>query len=63
VYLPAAGWIVFDPTNARVGGANLVPVAVARDITQIMPVEGSYVGAAEDFLDMIVDVSVTETKP
>ncbi|MDB5737979.1 MAG: transglutaminase family protein [Sphingomonas bacterium] len=63
VYLPAAGWIVFDPTNARVGGANLVPVAVARDITQIMPVEGSYVGAAKDFLDMIVDVSVTETKP
>ena len=26
VYLPCAGWIAFDPTNARMGNANLVRV-------------------------------------
>lgn len=58
VYLPCAGWIPFDPTNGRVGGAGLVQVAVARDISQIAPIEGSYVGAAEDFIDMQVEVIV-----
>lgn len=58
VYLPCAGWIAFDPANARMGNANLVPVAVARTIGQIMPIAGSYVGAREDFAEMIVEVVV-----
>lgn len=58
VYLPGAGWITFDPTNRSVGGANLVPVAVARDIRQIMPVSGSYFGAGDAFGEMAVTVSV-----
>jgi transglutaminase-like putative cysteine protease len=29
VYLPGAGWVEFDPTNALVGGRNLIRVAVA----------------------------------
>jgi transglutaminase-like putative cysteine protease len=37
-YVPGAGWITFDPTNRGVGGFNLIPVAVARDIWQVMPV-------------------------
>jgi len=37
-----AGWITFDPTNRSVGGFNLIPVAVARDIRQAMPVAGSF---------------------
>jgi transglutaminase-like putative cysteine protease len=41
VYVPGAGWINFDPTNRSVGGANLIPVAVARDIKQAVPVAGS----------------------
>ena len=44
VYVPGAGWITFDPTNRSVGGFNLIPVAVARDIRQAMPVSGSFVG-------------------
>jgi transglutaminase-like putative cysteine protease len=32
VYVSGAGWITFDPTNRSVGGFNLIPVAVARDI-------------------------------
>ena len=39
VYIPGAGWITFDPTNRSVGGFNLIPVAVARDIRQAMPVK------------------------
>src|SRR5690606_22429696 len=49
VYLPGAGWIAFDPTHRRLGGANLIPVAVARSNRQIMPIVGGYVGTPEDF--------------
>ena len=56
VYLPAAGWIAFDPTHRRLGGASLIPVAVARSNKQIMPIVGGYVGAAEDFIAMNVEV-------
>lgn len=59
IYLPDAGWVAFDPTHQRVGSANLVPVAVGRCIGQIMPVAGGYIGAAEDFVEMDVRVSVT----
>jgi transglutaminase-like putative cysteine protease len=59
VYVPGAGWITFDPTNRGVGGFNLIPVAVARHIRQVMPVSGSFVGASNAFLGMEVDVSVT----
>ncbi|GAA4780103.1 transglutaminase family protein [Stakelama sediminis] len=58
VYLPCAGWIPFDPTHGRMGGAGLIPVAVARNITQIPPVQGQYTGAPDDFVDMQVDVAV-----
>lgn len=59
VFVPGAGWITFDPTNRSVGGANLIPVAVARDIRQTLPVAGSYAGAADAFDSMTVEVSVT----
>jgi len=59
VYLPGSGWVEFDPTNGLVGGPNLIRVAVARDPSQAIPVQGSYTGAAEDFRDMNVEVTVT----
>jgi transglutaminase-like putative cysteine protease len=62
VYLPGAGWIAFDPTHRSVGGANLIPVAVARSNRQIMPISGGYIGAPEDFVGMDVMVSVTPDK-
>ena len=58
VYVPGAGWITFDPTNRAVGGANLIPVAVARDIRLALPVMGSFVGSADAFESMSVQVSV-----
>lgn len=59
VFLPGAGWIAFDPTQRRVGEANLIPVAVAHSNRQIMPVVGSYVGTPEAFVGMDVAVRVT----
>jgi transglutaminase-like putative cysteine protease len=58
IFVPGAGWITFDPTNRTVGDFSVVPVAVARDIKQAVPISGSYAGAAEDFLSMTVAVSV-----
>lgn len=58
VYLPGAGWVTFDPTNRAVGDFSLIPVAVARDIKQAIPVSGSFIGATDDFLGMTVEVTV-----
>jgi transglutaminase-like putative cysteine protease len=58
IFLPGAGWITFDPTNRTVGDFSVIPIAVARDIKQAVPVAGSYTGAPEDFLSMAVEVSV-----
>lgn len=60
VFLPGAGWITFDPTNRSIGGFNLIPVAVARDIAQVVPVAGSFVGSTDVFRGMTVSVSVTD---
>jgi transglutaminase-like putative cysteine protease len=59
VFIPGAGWITFDPTNRSVGGGNVIPVAVGRDISQCMPISGSYFGAVDAFLHLEVEVSVT----
>lgn len=61
VYLPCAGWVAFDPTNGRMGEAHLVPIAVGRSIAQLSPVDGRYVGAADAFLGMTVEVAVSTT--
>ena len=51
--------ITFDPTNRNVGGRDLIPVAVARDISQCTRVSGSFFGPSDSFLSMGVTVSVT----
>jgi transglutaminase-like putative cysteine protease len=59
IYVPGSGWIAYDPTNRTIGGANLIRVAVTRDIAQAAPITGSFVGTADSYLGMTVDVSVT----
>jgi len=59
VFVPGAGWITFDPTNRSVGGFNLIPVAVVRDIQQAIPVSGNFVGTTDAFAAMSVEVLVT----
>jgi transglutaminase-like putative cysteine protease len=59
VFLPGAGWVEFDPTNALIGGRNLIRVAVARDPSQAAPLVGTFKGTAEDLESMTVSVQVT----
>ena len=59
VYLPGVGWVEFDPTNALVGGRNLIRVAVAREAAQAAPLVGSFTGVPGDFLALHVTVEVT----
>lgn len=59
IYVPGAGWITFDPTNRGVGGGNLIPVAVARDIRQTIPVAGSFLGMTDTFRGLSVEVRIS----
>jgi transglutaminase-like putative cysteine protease len=58
VYLPACGWVEFDPTNGIVGNQDLVRVAICRDPRQALPLCGTWMGEASDFLKMDVEVEV-----
>jgi transglutaminase-like putative cysteine protease len=58
VYLPSAGWIEFDPTNGIVGTRDLIRVAVARDPRQAIPLHGAYLGSADAFVGMEVNINV-----
>jgi transglutaminase-like putative cysteine protease len=58
IYVPGCGWIACDPTNGTIDGPNLIRVAVTRDISQAVPIAGSFVGAPSDYLGMTVHVSV-----
>lgn len=56
VYLPDAGWIGFDPTNAVLADERYVKIAVGRDYEDVAPILGSYLGSAN--CHMVVDVVV-----
>ena len=58
VYLPGAGWVEFDPTNGIIGTERLIRVGVGRDPDQVMPIKGSFTGAADVTVNATVDVQV-----
>jgi transglutaminase-like putative cysteine protease len=58
IYIPGSGWIAYDPTNRTIGGMDLIRVAVTRDISQAVPISGSFVGTPGSYLGMMVDVTV-----
>jgi len=62
VYLPGAGWVPFDPTNAVFKGTNLIRVAFARDPKLAAPLTGSWFGNPSDYIGMDVKVSVRRTE-
>jgi len=63
VYLPGAGWMEFDPTNAIIGSDRLIRVAVARDPEQAMPIKGTFTGTAGVAVNSIVEVQVRTLDP
>lgn len=58
IFVPGAGWIAFDPTNRSVGSQNLIPVAVGRNIHQLVPVLGSFLGGGDALCELSVEVSI-----
>jgi transglutaminase-like putative cysteine protease len=58
IYVPGSGWIAYDPTNGTIDSADLIRIAVTRDISQAVPIAGSFVGIPSDYLGITVDVSV-----
>jgi transglutaminase-like putative cysteine protease len=56
VYLPAAGWIGFDPTNNTLADERYIKVAVGRDYEDVAPVRGNYLGTSQCRLDVQVEV-------
>jgi transglutaminase-like putative cysteine protease len=59
IYLPGAGWVDFDPASGAVGNRDLIRVAVVRDPEHASPLSGTFFGAAGDFLEMSVGVTVS----
>jgi transglutaminase-like putative cysteine protease len=59
IYVPGCGWIAYDPTNGTIDSADLIRVAVTRDISQAVPLAGNFFGASDSYLGMTVDVTVT----
>jgi transglutaminase-like putative cysteine protease len=60
VYLPGAGWVEVDPTNALLGGKDLIRVAVARAPGLAVPVTGSFRGPPDAALPLEVSVAVEQ---
>jgi len=50
-----------DGPNRSIVGANLIPVAVARDIRQTAPVSGAYAGSSDALESMSVEILVTSS--
>jgi transglutaminase-like putative cysteine protease len=63
VYVPGAGWVELDPTNAIIGNRDLIRVAVSRDHRHAIPLHGTWTGFPADDLGMTVEVSVTAVEP
>ena len=60
VYLPGAGWVEFDPTNALYGGADLIRIGTARSPEAALPLTGTF--AADETITSSMTVEVTVDK-
>lgn len=56
IYLPAAGWIGFDPTNNTLADERYVKVAIGRDYEDVAPVRGNYRGTGHCRMEVQVIV-------
>lgn len=57
VYLPGGQWLGLDPTNNQLAGERHVRVAVGRDYRDVSPLKGTYKGASDQKLQVIVSVT------
>ena len=54
------GWIGFDPTNDLLVGNDHIILAIARDFSDVSPVDGIIVGSRKQKLSVAVDVLLVE---
>jgi transglutaminase-like putative cysteine protease len=59
-YLPGAGWIDYDPTNACFAGNGHIVVARGRDFSDVSPVKGFFSGGAHK---LVTEVTVEPAEP
>lgn len=59
-FVPALGWIDFDPTNAVFPGERHVTVAWGRDFSDVSPLRGIVLGGGQHSLSVAVDVTLDE---
>ncbi|HEY1850250.1 MAG TPA: transglutaminase family protein [Candidatus Binataceae bacterium] len=59
VHLPGPGWVDFDPSNGIIGNRDLVRVAAVPDPRDAIPLHGTWMGLATDYLGMKVEVAVS----
>ncbi|CAA6678538.1 MULTISPECIES: transglutaminase family protein [unclassified Lentimonas] len=56
VYLPGGTWWGLDPTNNQTAGERHVVVAVGRDYNDVAPMRGTYKGANDQKLNVMVEL-------
>lgn len=56
VFIPAMGWMGFDPTNNGNTDERYVKISHGRDYSDIAPVKGVYQGSGSQQLNVAVDV-------
>ncbi|GHC13677.1 transglutaminase family protein [Cerasicoccus arenae] len=59
VFLPGGFWWGLDPTNNQVAGERHVKVAVGRDYNDVAPMRGTYKGALDQRLQVMVSLKRT----
>jgi transglutaminase-like putative cysteine protease len=62
-YLPALGWVGFDPTNNVLTGDRHIRVAVGRDYADVPPTRGVFKGNGDSELCVAVQVYPAEAPP
>lgn len=60
--LPRIGWIGADPTNNTVSPRHHIRVAAGRDYRDVPPTRGTFRGAAEQRLEVEVNIAVTDAE-
>ena len=59
-YVPALGWVGFDPTNDLLAGDRHIRVAVGRDYADVPPTRGVFRGEAGSELGVLVTISLPD---
>ena len=61
-YIPGYGWLGIDPTNNCLVSDRHIKIAVGRNFDDCTPVKGTYKGAREHTLNVIVIIATDKSK-